>query len=65
MASVNIVPSAAGLREPSGGTVNADTLPDAMNGMRIRDDKVYFTFILLPSLLFLLICFIIVFYNFL
>ena len=39
MASVSIVPT-SGLREHSGNTVGVDRLPDEMNDMKIRDDKV-------------------------
>lgn len=39
MASVGVAP--AGLREaPSGHTVGVDKLPEEMNDMKIRDDKV-------------------------
>lgn len=38
MASVGVVP--AGLREPSGHAVGVDKLPEEMNDMKIRDDKV-------------------------
>ncbi|PKI76087.1 hypothetical protein CRG98_003448, partial [Punica granatum] len=38
MASVGMPPT-SGLREPSGHAVAADTLPDEMNDMKIRDDK--------------------------
>ena len=38
MASVGVAP--AGLREPSGNTVGVDKLPEEMNDMKIRDDKV-------------------------
>lgn len=41
MASVGLPPT-SGLRESSGRAVavGADTLPDEMNDMKIRDDKV-------------------------
>lgn len=39
MASVSVVP-ASGLRDPSGNTVSVDKLPEEMNDMKIRDDKV-------------------------
>lgn len=39
MASVGVVPS-AGLREPSGQPADVDRLPEEMNDMKIRDDKV-------------------------
>ena len=39
MASVSIA-LASGLRAPNGNTVGVDRLPDEMNDMKIRDDKV-------------------------
>lgn len=39
MASVGVVP-APGVREPSGHTAGVDRLPEEMNDMKIRDDKV-------------------------
>lgn len=39
MASVNIAPT-SGLRAPNGNSVGVDRLPDEMNDMKIRDDKV-------------------------
>lgn len=39
MASVGVAPT-SGLREPSGHTVGVDRLPEEMNDMKIRDDKV-------------------------
>src|SRR5262249_23500436 len=39
MASVSVVP-ASGLQDPSGNTTSVDRLPDEMNDMKIRDDKV-------------------------
>ena len=44
MASVSIVPT-SGLREPSGNTVGADRLPDEINDIKIRDDKVCYQFL--------------------
>lgn len=44
MASVSVVP-APGLREPSGSTFGVDRLPDEMNDMKIRDDKVDYSFV--------------------
>lgn len=41
MASVSVAPS-SGVREPSGNTVAVDRLPEEMNDMKIRDDKVDF-----------------------
>ena len=62
MASVSVVP-ASGLREPSGNAVGVDNLPNEMNDMKIRDDKVnhvtsscglYSNFIILRKLLLVL-----------
>ena len=39
MASVGIAPT-SGLREPSGHNAGVDRLPEEMNDMKIRDDKV-------------------------
>lgn len=39
MASVSVV-AAYGLRDPGGHTVGVDRLPQEMNDMKIRDDKV-------------------------
>lgn len=39
MASVGVAPT-SGLRDPSGHTVSVDRLPEEMNDMKIRDDKV-------------------------
>ena len=39
MASVSVVPP-SGVREPSGTTHAAERLPEEMNDMRIRDDRV-------------------------
>lgn len=36
---MGVVPT-AGLREPSGHAVGVDKLPEEMNDMKIRDDKV-------------------------
>ena len=40
MASVSVVP-ATGLRDRSGNSAGVDKLPDEMNDMKIRDDKVH------------------------
>lgn len=40
MASVGLPPTSS-CREPNGHFVGADTLPDEMNDMKIRDDKVH------------------------
>lgn len=40
MASVSVAP-ASGLRELSGNSAGVDRLPDEMNDMKIRDDKVH------------------------
>lgn len=39
MASVGVAPT-SGLREPSGHAVGVDKLPEELNDMKIRDDKV-------------------------
>lgn len=39
MASVSVAPT-SGLRDPTGNTGGLDRLPDEMNDMKIRDDKV-------------------------
>lgn len=39
MASVGVAPT-SGLRESSGHAVGVDKLPEEMNDMKIRDDKV-------------------------
>lgn len=39
MASLSVVPT-SGLREPSGNSAGVDRLPEEMNDMKIRDDKV-------------------------
>ena len=39
MASVSVAPT-SGIRDPSGNTAGVDKLPDEMNDMKIRDDKV-------------------------
>ena len=41
MTSVGLIP-ASGLREPSANTAAMDKLPQEMNDMKIRDDKVIF-----------------------
>ena len=40
MASVGVAPTSC-LRESSGHTAGVDRLPEEMNDMKIRDDKVY------------------------
>jgi hypothetical protein len=40
MASVSVVP-ATGLRDRSGNSAGVDKLPDEMNDMKIKDDKVH------------------------
>ena len=39
MASLGVAP-ASGLRDAGGSTLAVDNLPDEMNNMRIRDEKV-------------------------
>ena len=39
MASVSVAP-ASGLRDTSGNSAGVDKLPNEMNDMKIRDDKV-------------------------
>lgn len=39
MASLGVAPT-SGLRESSGHAVSVDRLPEEMNDMKIRDDKV-------------------------
>lgn len=39
MASMGVVPTSS-LREPAGHSVGVDRLPEEMNDMKIRDDKV-------------------------
>lgn len=39
MASISVVPS-SGMKNTSGTSVGVDRLPDEMNEMKIRDDKV-------------------------
>lgn len=39
MASIGIAPT-LGLRERGGNAAGVDRLPDEMNGMKIRDDRV-------------------------
>lgn len=39
MASINMVPS-SGVRDHNGSTTGVDRLPEEMNDMKIRDDKV-------------------------
>lgn len=41
MASLGVAPT-SGLREPSSHAVGVDRLPEEMNDMKIRDDKVDF-----------------------
>jgi hypothetical protein len=59
MASLDVQPM-SGLREPSGNSVGVDRLPEEMNDMKIRDDKVSVWFICLFHILqfFYLRCFI-------
>lgn len=40
MASVSVVPASGLVREPSGNAAGVDRLPDEMNDMKIRDEKV-------------------------
>lgn len=47
MASVGI-PPASGLRDTGGYALGADRLPEEMNDMKIRDEKVCSLVILLP-----------------
>lgn len=53
MASASVV-AASGLREPSVNTVGVDKLPEEMNDMKIRDEKVDDVVIIHVSLLFIL-----------
>lgn len=39
MASISLPPS-SGPKDTTGSSVSVDTLPDAMNVMKIKDDKV-------------------------
>lgn len=39
MASIGVAPT-SGLRDPSGNTAAVDKLPDEMNDMKIKDEKV-------------------------
>lgn len=39
MASVSVVPASA-IRDRGGSTIGVDRLPDEMNDMKLRDDKV-------------------------
>jgi len=48
MASVGVAPTSSGLRESSG----VDRLPEEMNDMRIRDDKVCHTLLILNTISF-------------
>lgn len=40
MASVSVVPASGLIRDSSASTVGVDRLPEEMNEMKIRDDKV-------------------------
>lgn len=40
MTSVSVVPASGLIRDTSGSTIGVDRLPDEMNDMKIRDDKV-------------------------
>lgn len=40
MASVSVVPASGVVRESSGNAAGVDRLPDEMNDMKIRDEKV-------------------------
>lgn len=48
MASVGVAPTSC-LRESSGHTGGVDKLPKEMNDMKIRDDKVYMSLVLIFS----------------
>lgn len=52
MASVSVVPASGVVRESSGNAAGVDRLPDEMNDMKIRDEKVKKTisFCFLPRL---------------
>lgn len=52
MASVGVAPTSC-VRESSGHTVGVDKLPEEMNDMKIRDDKVYMSLVNFFALLFL------------
>lgn len=65
MASVGLAPT-SGLRESSGHNAGVDRLPEEMNDMRIRDDKVcilksidflFFVFFFIRSFIFVAIVF--------
>lgn len=47
MASVSVVPASGLIRDTSGSTVAVDRLPDEMNDMKIKDDKVKGLFLFL------------------
>lgn len=40
MASLSVAPGSRAVRESSGNTIGVDRLPEEMNDMKIRDDKV-------------------------
>lgn len=52
MASVGVAPTSC-VRESSGHTVGVDKLPEEMNDMKIRDDKVYMSLVNFFTLHFL------------
>lgn len=52
MASVGVAPTSC-VRESSGHTVGVDKLPEEMNDMKIRDDKVYMSLVNFFALHFL------------
>ena len=51
MASVGVAPT-SGLREQSGHAAGVDRLPEEMNDMKIRDDKVWWLCLNLILILF-------------
>ena len=53
MASVGVAPT-SGMREPSSHNIGVDRLPEEMNDMKIRDDKVSTELVWHYSLLFTL-----------
>lgn len=60
MASVGVAPT--GLREaPSGHTVGVDKLPEEMNDMKIRDDKVRCSIVLILLLLLVVVIFVLLY----
>lgn len=62
MASVGIAPT-SGLKDPGGNVGAIDKLPDEMNDMKIREDKVSICGDSLLALLPLVACFDTVFYR--